>query len=78
MSEREEAAKLVLAMMNQRPWCDQPWSRAALGAAARAIQRGRLLSEREKLLNLANAFAEDDPKDDVARRIREAANRGCH
>lgn len=73
---REECAKLVEAMLDQAPWTEYPWARAALGTAVRAIRRGRHLSEREKLLNLAAAM--DDPKgaDNVAAWFRAAANSG--
>ena len=71
-----EVAKLVEAMMDQMPWCDQPWARCALVVAAAAIRRGRHLTEAEKLINLADAMEDDegDP-DDLRRRNREAANK---
>ncbi len=59
---REECAALVEAMMDQKPWKDQLWSRTALAIAARAIRRGRHLTESERLKNLANAM-EDAPGD---------------
>ncbi len=58
----ERAIKLVQALMNEKPWCDQQWARCALAIAASAIQRGRLWSEDEKLENLAKAMEEDDPE----------------
>lgn len=70
---QEEAAKLVEVMIRQRPWEDQPWARCALGAAARAIRRGRHLTEAEKLQNLAAAM-EDDAGDTEEER---AANRAA-
>lgn len=55
----EFAAKLAEAMMNEAPWRDQMWARCALASAARTIRRGRLLTEAEKLENLAKAAEED-------------------
>lgn len=56
----ERAARLVSAMVEESPWRDQQWARAALAIAASAIKRGRHLTEAEKLRNLADAMAEDD------------------
>lgn len=56
----EHAADLVEAMLAEKPWCDQPWARMALAIAARAIRRGRHLTEAEKLNNLADAMDEAD------------------
>ena len=73
----EAGAKLLETLAKEKPWCDQPWARMALAIGARAIRRGRLLTEKEKLLNLADAMeAEDvDPEmREVADKIRAAAN----
>lgn len=62
MSEenREVHAKMVEMMIHQRPWSEHQWARAALAIAAKAIRRGRHLTETEKLENLADAFEADD------------------
>lgn len=73
----EQSAKLLDALAKEKPWCDEPWGRMALAIGARAIRRGRLLTDKEKLLNLADAMeAEDvDPEmREVADKIRAAAN----
>lgn len=57
---REESAKLVESMIHQAPWKDHLWARGALAIAARAIRRCRLLSDREKLENLAASVAEGE------------------
>jgi predicted transcriptional regulator len=57
--ERERCAKLLETLMAETPWRDQQWSRAALAIGARAIRRGRLLTDQEKLINLANSMEED-------------------
>jgi hypothetical protein len=57
-AERKRAAELVEALMDRTPWKNQLWARAALATAARAIRRGRLLTDREKRLNLAKAMRE--------------------
>lgn len=61
-------------MIQQKPWSEKPWTRCALAVAGRAIRRGRHLTEREKLLNLAASMTEDgDEFADLAARIRAAA-----
>lgn len=55
-SLRDECAKLVEVMIQQKPWKDQMWARAALAIAARAIRRGRRLTEQEKWENLKQAM----------------------
>jgi hypothetical protein len=57
--DRDQCAELIEAMIWQAPWCDQPWARMALAIGARAIRRGRYLTEVEKMENLAVAMAED-------------------
>jgi hypothetical protein len=54
-----EAAALVRAMIDQAPWKDQLWSRAALMMAARAIERGRHLTGAERAGNLQRALLEE-------------------
>lgn len=63
---REESAKLVEAMIHEAPYKDRPWARVALAIAARAIRRGRHLTDQEKLLNLADSMEGDagDPEDE--------------
>lgn len=57
---RERCAKLIDAMLDEEPYKDQPWARVALGIAARAVRRGRHLTSREKLQNLAASMEEAD------------------
>ena len=77
--DQEQCAKLVEAMIEQQPWKDQMWARCALFIAARAVRRGRHLTEREKLLNLADAMEEPggdgERFPDVAAMLRAVANR---
>ena len=54
--DQAKAARLVRAMIKQAPWKDQMWSRAALIIAARAIDRGRHLTNMEKAKNLRTAL----------------------
>lgn len=78
-TEREHCAQLVDAMMNEKPWCDRLWARAALAIAARAIRRGRHLTASEKLLNLAAGMEDadrehgDDGFAETVARIRKIA-----
>ncbi len=58
-AQKEYDAALVRRLMDQPPLKDQKWARLALAAAARAIERGRLLTEAEKLENIALAFDEE-------------------
>ena len=60
------------AMIGQAPWKDRPWARLALSTAARAIWRGRHLTDREKLENLAAAIEDGGLGAELARRVREA------
>jgi hypothetical protein len=82
----DRAIKLVQALMNEKPWCDQQWARAALAIAASAIKRGCLWSEDEKLENLAKAMEEDDPEwtpaeraanHETAERLRKMISKGA-
>lgn len=57
---RQRYASLVKEMIEQAPWRDKPDARMALTVAARAIVRGRHLTEAEKLRNLAAAMEADD------------------
>lgn len=50
-----QAAELVEAMLTMPPWSEQMWSRGALMIAARAIRRGRHLTDAEKMDNLLKA-----------------------
>lgn len=60
---RERSAKLVEAMITQRPWADHQWARVALAIAASAVRRGRHLTESEKIENLAKSMEEaGDPE----------------
>lgn len=58
-NEREIAAQLVEAMMDQSPWSDKIDARCALAIAARAIRRGRHLTNKERNENLAVEFDKD-------------------
>lgn len=79
-AEREHCAKLVDDMLAEKLWADRIWARAALTFAARTIRRGRHLTEREKLLNLAAGMEEadrehgDDGFASTAARIRKIAD----
>lgn len=66
---RESAACLIEQMIEQKPWRDQMWARGALMIAARAIRRGRHLSNAEKSDNLALAF-EQEGDHEIAAKIR--------
>lgn len=56
---RELCARLVDAMKDMVPYREQPWARMALAVAARSIRRGRHLTSREQLENLAKSVEED-------------------
>jgi hypothetical protein len=58
--QREYCAKLVDAMLNEVPWKYHMWARGALAIAARAIRRGRNLTDEEKMSNLMKAIFVDD------------------
>lgn len=51
-------AKLVSDMIDEEPWKSHMWARCALMIAARAIRRGRHLTDEEKLENLWKALQE--------------------
>jgi predicted nucleic acid-binding protein len=73
----ERDAGLLETLAKEKPWCDQPWARMALAIGARAIRRGRLLTDKEKLLNLAASMESEDVDPEmreVAAKIRAAAN----
>jgi hypothetical protein len=78
--ERERCAKLVEQLMETYEM-DKPERRLALAIAARAIRRGRLLTEAEKLRNLASAMEADDIDPEVGdlspvvARLREEADK---
>lgn len=83
-TERDRLAKLVEQMIGQDPKgiYDKPNTRMALAIAASVVRRGRHLTAREELLNLANGMEEPiegDTPDDIAAakgladRIRAAA-----
>lgn len=71
--DAEAYAKLVQEMIYQKPWCEQSWARLALAVAARAIRRGRHLTESEKLHNLATAMEEDPGETEEERAETRAA-----
>lgn len=56
---RERSAKLIEDMIRRRPWSDKADVRMALSIAARAVRRGRHLTEAEQLENLAKSMEED-------------------
>lgn len=64
--ERDANANLLMALMEEKPWKEKQWARCALAIGARAIKRGRLLTDREKLENLAKAFEDGGDKDNAA------------
>lgn len=60
---RERSAKLIEAMAQWKPWNDKRNVRVALSIAARAVRRGRHLTEAEQIENLAKSMEEDgDPE----------------
>ncbi len=80
-NERKQAAALCRQLIKERPFADQQWARLALGVAARAIERGRLLTAGEKLENLRKALAEDAdeivaPAEDVPEKCHACAGTG--
>lgn len=54
--DQDQSAALVEAMIDLPPWKDQMWSRGALMMAARAIRRGRHLTDIERVENLRKAI----------------------
>lgn len=60
MTETESAIHLIDVMLEQEPWRSEWGSRTALIVAKRAIERGRHLTEVEKLDNLDRAIANAD------------------
>lgn len=83
-TERDQLADMVLEMLKHDPKSiyGKPDVRVAIVVAASAVRRGRYLTEREQLLNLANGIEEpiegDSPEDianskELADRIRRAA-----
>ena len=50
--QRETDAALCQAVGRQFPFSDKPWAVLALKVAAGAIMRGRLMTPREKRMNL--------------------------
>lgn len=70
----ERNAAICKALMNERPYKDQPWARIALAAAARAIRRGRLLTAAEQNENLARAFEEEGDQEIAALIRKESAH----
>jgi hypothetical protein len=72
-TQQEHDAALCRDLMEQKPYKDQPWARMALAIAARAILRGRHLTEAEQDENLAKAFDEEGDHG-IAARIRAMSN----
>ncbi len=83
-AERDRLARLVEGMINQAPQSiyGKPSVRMALAIAASVVRRGRHLTQREELMNLAAGMEEPidgDSPDDIAAaksladRIRAAA-----
>lgn len=71
--DQEQCAQLVEKMIKQKPYRDQVWARMALAVAARAIRRGRHLTERERLLNLAQSMEDADKEDGTNEMARTVA-----
>lgn len=59
---RHDCAQLIKTMIDWHEFKDKPWVRMALAIAARAIIRGRHLTDEEKLENLRRAMLEEDDK----------------
>lgn len=72
-AEREKCAQLVEELFNQEPRSiyGREGVRVVLSIAARAIRRGRHLTDQEKLDNLASAMEEDGDVE-LGARIRKA------
>lgn len=66
---RKADAELVRSLSKEKPYQEQPWARMALFIAANAIDRGRLLTDAEKMENLATAFDEEGDHE-LAAKIR--------
>lgn len=60
MTETERAIHLIDVMLEQEPWRSEWGARTALIVAQRAIERGRHLTEAEKLTNINQAIAATD------------------
>ena len=50
--DQNRSAEIVEAMLTMPPWCDEMWARGALMVAARAIRRGRHLTDKERIENV--------------------------
>jgi hypothetical protein len=53
------AVRLLHRLMQEKPFNEQPWARMALAIGAKAIMRGRLLTEAEKLQSLITEMNND-------------------
>lgn len=60
LNNQQEGADLVRSMILQAPWKDHQWACSALMIAARTIERGRYLSDRERRDNLLRSLFEDN------------------
>lgn len=56
-----DAIKLLNEMLTSPPWSGHLWSRLALDAAIRTIQRGSHLTDEERLSALHSAIASSPP-----------------
>ncbi len=54
---REASAALIAEIASQHPWAGNAGARMALKIAERAVLRGRLLTEAEKISNMADFLA---------------------
>lgn len=78
-SEREFIAREIEATMEESYYKKRPEARVALAIAAGIVRRGRKLTSREQLLNLANAMEEADRENGttentkIVAHVREAA-----
>lgn len=70
VEEREACAWLVEEMKNMWPWSDKPYAKLVLSIAAKAIRRGRHLTDQERIQNLARAF-EEEGDIELANQLRE-------
>ncbi len=57
--DRNHYYKLVVSMVDWPQFNDKPWVRVALAIAAKAILRGRHLTDEERLQNLLKAMEDE-------------------
>jgi hypothetical protein len=73
-NEREFIAREIEATMEESYYKKRPEARVALAIAAGIVRRGRRLTSREQLLNLANAMEEADKENGTNENEKIVAN----